>query len=90
MFEQIRHYSVTDIAVSLRLMRALGDIASTVEHRAASACGSGTTPGTLPGNRKGLAAGSPKHLQLGQTPLSPSNRQRTGSNALHYCRSAPS
>jgi uncharacterized membrane protein len=31
MFEQIRHYSVTDIAVSLRLMRALGDIASTVD-----------------------------------------------------------
>ena len=29
-FEQIRHYSVADVAVSLRLMRALGDIASTV------------------------------------------------------------
>jgi uncharacterized membrane protein len=29
-FEQIRHYSVADAAVSLRLMRALGDIASTV------------------------------------------------------------
>ena len=28
-FEQIRHYSVADAAVSLRLMRALGDIAST-------------------------------------------------------------
>ncbi len=29
-FEQIRHYSATDVAVSLRLLRALGDIASTV------------------------------------------------------------
>ncbi len=29
-FEQIRHYSVADAAVNLRLMRALGDIASTV------------------------------------------------------------
>lgn len=29
-FEQIRHYAVADAAVSLRLMRALGDIASTV------------------------------------------------------------
>ncbi len=28
-FEQIRHYSVSDIAVSLRLLRALDDIAST-------------------------------------------------------------
>ncbi len=28
-FEQIRHYSMSDIAVSLRLMRALDDIAST-------------------------------------------------------------
>lgn len=28
-FEQIRHYSAADAAVSLRLMRALGDIAST-------------------------------------------------------------
>jgi uncharacterized membrane protein len=30
-FEQIRHYALSDAAVSLRLMRALGDIASTVE-----------------------------------------------------------
>jgi uncharacterized membrane protein len=30
-FEQIRHYSVGDAAVSLRLMRALDDIASTTE-----------------------------------------------------------
>jgi uncharacterized membrane protein len=29
-FEQIRHYAVADAAVSLRLMRALGDIASTI------------------------------------------------------------
>jgi len=28
-FDQIRHYSVSDIAVSLRLLRALDDIAST-------------------------------------------------------------
>ena len=30
-FEQIRHYAVADAAVSLRLMRALGDIASTTD-----------------------------------------------------------
>ncbi|MGO9004448.1 MAG: DUF2254 domain-containing protein [Beijerinckiaceae bacterium] len=30
-FEQIRHYAVADAAVSLRLMRELGDIASTVD-----------------------------------------------------------
>jgi len=30
-FEQIRHYAVTDAAVSLRLLRALDDIASTTE-----------------------------------------------------------
>ncbi|MGA7323504.1 MAG: DUF2254 domain-containing protein [Rhodomicrobium sp.] len=30
-FEQIRHYSSADAAVSLRLMRSLGDICSTVE-----------------------------------------------------------
>jgi uncharacterized membrane protein len=31
-FEQIRHYALSDAAVSLRLMRALGDIASTIEN----------------------------------------------------------
>jgi uncharacterized membrane protein len=31
-FEQIRHYAVADIAVSLRLMRAFNDIASTTVH----------------------------------------------------------
>ena len=31
-FEQIRHYAVADVAVSLRLVRALADIASTIEH----------------------------------------------------------
>jgi uncharacterized membrane protein len=30
-FEQIRHYAVADAAVSLRLMRAFVDIASTTE-----------------------------------------------------------
>jgi uncharacterized membrane protein len=30
-FEQIRHYAVTDLAVSLRLLRAIGDIAGTVQ-----------------------------------------------------------
>jgi uncharacterized membrane protein len=30
-FEQIRHYAIADAAVSLRLMRALNDIASTVD-----------------------------------------------------------
>ena len=30
-FEQIRHYAVADAAVSLRLMRAFFDIASTTE-----------------------------------------------------------
>lgn len=28
-FDQIRHYAVSDIAVSLRLLRALGDLATT-------------------------------------------------------------
>ena len=31
-FEQIRHYAVADIAVSLRLMRAFNDIASVTQH----------------------------------------------------------
>jgi uncharacterized membrane protein len=31
-FEQIRHYAVADVAVSLRLMRAFDDIASTTQH----------------------------------------------------------
>ena len=31
-FEQIRHYAAADIAVSLRLLRAFGDIASTTRH----------------------------------------------------------
>jgi uncharacterized membrane protein len=32
-FEQIRHYAVNDIAVSLRLLRALDDIAATIDDR---------------------------------------------------------
>ncbi|MGB6539995.1 MAG: DUF2254 domain-containing protein [Xanthobacteraceae bacterium] len=31
-FEQIKHYAAADVAVSLRLMRAFSDIASTTEH----------------------------------------------------------
>jgi uncharacterized membrane protein len=31
-FEQIRHYAVADVAVSLRLMRAFTDIAGTTQH----------------------------------------------------------
>jgi uncharacterized membrane protein len=31
-FEQIRHYAVADVAVSLRLMRAFNDITSTTQH----------------------------------------------------------
>jgi len=31
-FEQIRHYAVADVAVSLRLMRAFNDIASVTHH----------------------------------------------------------
>jgi len=31
-FEQIRHYAVSDVAVSLRLLRAFDDIASTTPH----------------------------------------------------------
>jgi uncharacterized membrane protein len=31
-FEQIRHYAANDVAVSLRLLRAIGDIAGTVQH----------------------------------------------------------
>ena len=30
-FEQIRHYSITDIAVSMRMLRAFDDIASTTK-----------------------------------------------------------
>ena len=30
-FEQIRHYAVNDIAVSLRLLRALDDLAATID-----------------------------------------------------------
>jgi uncharacterized membrane protein len=30
-FEQIRHYSVNDVAVSLRLLRALNDLAATID-----------------------------------------------------------
>ena len=30
-FEQIRHYAVNDIAVSLRLLRALSDLAATTD-----------------------------------------------------------
>jgi uncharacterized membrane protein len=33
-FEQIRHYAVNDIAVSLRLLRALNDIAATIDDNA--------------------------------------------------------
>ena len=33
-FEQIRHYAVADIAVSLRLMRAFNDMAGVVQHAA--------------------------------------------------------
>jgi uncharacterized membrane protein len=31
-FEQIRHYAANDTAVSLRLLRAIGDIAGTLQH----------------------------------------------------------
>ena len=31
-FEQIRHYAVADVAVSLGLMRAYGDIAASTPH----------------------------------------------------------
>ena len=31
-FEQIRHYATSDVAVSLRLLRAFGDIASATQH----------------------------------------------------------
>lgn len=31
-FEQIRHYAIADVAVSLRLLRAFDDIASTTQH----------------------------------------------------------
>jgi uncharacterized membrane protein len=56
-FEQIRHYSAADAAVSLRLMRALGDIASTVDEPA-------IRHALLDrGNR--LVAGCAEHLQAG-------------------------
>ena len=40
-FEQIRHYAAADLAVNLRLLRAMGDIAATTQrydvHRALAA-----------------------------------------------------
>jgi uncharacterized membrane protein len=54
-FEQIRHYAVADAAVSLRLMRALGDIASTVGEPAIRA--------RLLDRGKRLIAGCTGHLQ---------------------------
>ena len=43
-FEQIRHYAVNDIAVSLRLLRALGDLAATTDdERDARAVGAART-----------------------------------------------
>jgi uncharacterized membrane protein len=56
-FEQIRHYSVADAAVSLRLMRALGDIASTV--------GEPTIRLRLLDRGKQLIAGCAGHLKEG-------------------------
>jgi uncharacterized membrane protein len=54
-FEQIRHYSVADAAVSLRLMRALGDIASMAAAPAVR--------GLLLEHGKRLLAGCAGHLQ---------------------------
>ncbi|WP_020174029.1 DUF2254 domain-containing protein [Methyloferula stellata] len=54
-FEQIRHYGVADAAVSLRLMRALGDIASTV--------GEPTFRHRLVDRGKRVLAGCSGHLQ---------------------------
>ena len=54
-FEQIRHYSVGDAAVSLRLMRALGDIASTAAAPAVQRL--------LRDHGKRLMAGCAGHLQ---------------------------
>ena len=56
-FEQIRHYSVSDAAVSLRLMRAFTDIASTVDEPAIRLY--------LLDRGKELVAGCKGHLQVG-------------------------
>jgi uncharacterized membrane protein len=53
-FEQIRHYSVADIAVSLRLMRAYSDIARTTPHADLRA--------SLIGRARRVAAGCAGHL----------------------------
>src|SRR5664280_1908271 len=53
-FEQIRHYAVADVAVSLRLMRAFADIASTTEHDDLRA--------QLLGRARRVTAGCAEHL----------------------------
>jgi len=53
-FEQIRHYAVADVAVSLRLVRAFDDIASTTEH-------ADLRTGLLERARR-VAAGCARHL----------------------------
>ncbi len=54
-FEQIRHYSVADAAVSLRLMRALEDIASATDDP--------SIHGRLLERGKALLAGCTDHVQ---------------------------
>ncbi|HEX7565591.1 MAG TPA: DUF2254 domain-containing protein [Bradyrhizobium sp.] len=53
-FEQIRHYAVADVTVSLRLMRAFADIASTTEHDDLRA--------QLLGRARRVTAGCAEHL----------------------------
>jgi uncharacterized membrane protein len=53
-FEQIRHYAAADVAVSLRLVRAFGDIASTTEHA--------DLRGKLLERARRVATGCAKHL----------------------------
>jgi uncharacterized membrane protein len=53
-FEQIRHYAVADVAVSLRLMRAFTDIASATQH-------ADLRMKLLDRGRR-VAAGCPEHL----------------------------
>jgi uncharacterized membrane protein len=53
-FDQIRHYAAADVAVSLRLVRAFADIASTTAHAGLR--------GILLERARRVAAGCAKHL----------------------------
>ena len=70
-FEQIRHYSASDIAVSLRLLRALDDIASTCHDPGI------IEPLVVRGRR--IVAGCARATESGPDREAPATAQRAGS-----------